>query len=169
MMKVRTAILLGVIIILVAAGALSYYYFSYNRGIVRLSAADAPMFGGIAGVYITFSDVEFHSNATGWLNYSITPVTVNILNVTVNSPAYFANITLPVGKYTMIRIMIQSVTVDIFGMNYTFKMASHWGFLNHPFNVNTSSTTNIILEFNLNSCLNMEAKTFTPYIGVIIS
>lgn len=168
-MKGKMAILLAVVIILVAAGALSYYYFSYNKGSVRLSAADAPIMGGISGVFITFSDVEFHSNASGWLNYSITPVTVNILNVSINSPAYFANISLPIGKYTMIRIMIQSVTVNMFGTNYTFKMASHWGFLNHPFNVNSSSTTNIVLEFNLNSCLNMEAKVFTPYIGVIIS
>ncbi len=169
-MDKRAVIAIAAVIIIIAAGVPAYLYLSsYNDGTIRLSAADAPIMGGMSAVYITFSEIAMHSNGSSWSNFSISATTVNILNVSENASAFFSSISLPAGKYTMMRIMIQSVSVMILGNNVSFNLASHWCFVNHPFLVNPHSTLNVVLEFNLNECLNMQSKMFTPYVGVFVS
>ncbi len=158
--------LIVVVLILVP----SYIYISnYNDGVIKFSAADSPITEGISGVYITFSQIEMHSNNSGWLDFSIPQTTINIFNFTINNPAFIASLNIPSGRYTMMRVYIKSVSVDLMGNNITLNLSSHWGFVNHPLVILAHSTSNVVLEFNLNECININSKIFTPYIGVFIS
>ena len=85
-MKTIGAVII-VLIILIAGGAYfgyTYYENSHNTGHMAISVADAPM-PGVSGVYITFSAVGIHSNTSGWVNYSVSTHTVDILNLTATN------------------------------------------------------------------------------------
>ena len=77
------------------------------------------------------------------------------------------NITLHSGTYTTIRLFINNVTVQVLGLNVTFKLASKFAFINRPFTVSAHSTTGIIIDFNLNQDLNLNSKIFTPSVGFV--
>ena len=73
------------------------------------------------------------------------------------------------GNYTMIRLYLTSVSVEIAGVSVSFTLASHDAFINHPFTVTAHSTTNLNIEFNLSQDLNINSRIFTPSIGVVVS
>lgn len=159
-------IVVAIVIVISAAVVLNYFQ---NEGTLSLSVADGPVQANLSAVYISFSSIELHSNSTGWVNYSVPSRVMNILGVTVSSPSFLGNITIAAGKYTMLRIFITSVTVEMAGNNFTFHLARPYGFINHQFTVNARSTLSITIEFLLNQCMNMQSKIFTPYIGILIS
>ncbi|MCL4345269.1 MAG: DUF4382 domain-containing protein [Candidatus Thermoplasmatota archaeon] len=159
-----------VVIIVIAAGIGGFLYYSgtESNGHMAISVADAPAVSGVGAVYITFTSVELHSNASGWVNYSVPTTTINILGLTISNASLLTNITLHPGKYTMIRLFIKSVTVNVLGVNVSFTLASKFAFINHPFNVSLHSTTKVIIDFNLNQNLNLNSKIFTPDVGVVV-
>jgi len=172
-----TLTIVAVIVVVIASVGLYALIGSHNDGTLRLSAADAPVASGVTAVYITFSAVSLHksssgnssNNTSGWNNYTMSSTTINIYGVTINNSSFIGNISIPAGNYQMIRVYITAVSVMINGVNISFNLSSHFGFLNHPFKVTAGSTTNLIFEFNLNQCLNITSKIFTPYIGVVLS
>ena len=159
-----------VVIIVIAAGIGGFLYYSgtESNGHMAISVADAPAVSGVGAVYITFTSVELHSNASGWVNYSVPTTTINILGLTISNASLLTNITLHPGKYTMIRLFIKSVTVNVLGVNVSFTLASKFAFINHHFNVSLHSTTKVIIDFNLNQNLNLNSKIFTPDVGVVV-
>ncbi|GGM77609.1 hypothetical protein GCM10007108_14680 [Thermogymnomonas acidicola] len=165
-----------VIVVVAAVAGGGYYYYSNvaDTGHLALAAADAPPSSQVFGVYITFDAVAVHSTTSGWQNFSFAARTLNILNVTPTSVSLFtsdtvANLTLHAGNYTMIRIYITNVTVDILGSNITFRLASDFAFVNHPFTVTAGGTVMGVIEFNLNSDLNLNSRVFTPNIGFVVN
>jgi len=68
----------------------------------------------------------------------------------------------------MLRIYIQSVKVVTPVGNISLSLSSPFVFINHPINISVHSTTDVIIEFNLQQCINMESKVFTPYVGIFI-
>ncbi len=168
-MKTIGAVII-VLIILIAGGAYfgyTYYENSQNTGHVAISVADAPM-PGVSGVYITFSAVGIHSNTSGWVNYSVSTHTVDILNLTATNASLLANISLHPATYTMIRLYITKVTVDMLGIEVNFTLNAPFAFINHPFKVSAHSTQNIMIDFNLNQDMNLNAKIFTPNVGFTV-
>ncbi len=168
---VNKTVLATVVIVIIAVVVVGAYsaVTAYGHGTLKLSAADNPVNGGVTDVFITFSAISLHSNSSGWTNYTLSSKTVNIFGVSLNNSSFLGSISIPAGKYTMMRVYISAVSVEIAGMNESFNLSSHSAFLNHPFTVAASSTTSLTFEFNLTQCLNMNAKVFTPYIGVVAS
>lgn len=161
--------IVAVVVIVLAGVGIYEYATTYNEATLKLSASDIPVNANISTVYITFSSVSIHGNSSGWTNYTVTSKTVNVLDVTLNNSSFLGTITIPAGKYTVIRVYISSVNVEVAGANISFRLSSHFGFLNHQFSVSAHSTSSLIFEFNLHQDLNISSKTFTPYIGVVMS
>ena len=144
---------IGIVIVVILAagiGGFLYYRNTAQDGHMAVSVADAPVLSGVTGVYISFNAVELHSNTSGWTNYTVPSTTINILGLTATNASLLTNITLHSGTYTTIRLFINSVTVEVLGVNVTFTLASKFAFINHPFTVSAHSTTGIVIDFNLN-------------------
>jgi hypothetical protein len=166
--KTTIAVIAVVIVVVIGVGVYAALT-TYGHGTLNLSVADTPVNSNVSAVYITFSAISLHSTSSGWTNYTISSRTVNIYGVTLNNSSFLGSLSIPAGNYTMIRVYVSSVSVDMAGTNESFAMASHAAFLNHPFTVKALSTTHLTFEFNLNQCLNLNSKVFTPYIGVVVS
>ena len=165
----KTILAVVVVVVVVAVGLGAYSALTYGHGTLTLSAADLPVNSNVTAVYITFSAISLHSTSTGWTNYTIPTKTVNIYGVTLNNSSFLGSLSIPAGNYTMIRVYVSAVSVNASGTNETFTLASQSAFLNHPFTVSAFSTTHLTFEFNLNQCLNLSSKVFTPYIGIVVS
>ncbi len=154
--------------LLIALGLYGIYgYFNtMNNGNLSIYVSDASN-ATVSGVYITFSSIEVHGNQSGWLNYSTGQRTINIYGINVNNSVLLGNISLQPQKYTMIRIYITSVVVNMNGVNVTFNLSSKFAIINHPFNIQPHSQVSFIVEFKLNESLNVQSKIFTPYIGIV--
>lgn len=162
-----------VAVIIIAAGLTGLVYYQASQaattnGHVAMKVADAPN-SSVSGVFITFSDVSLHNNASGWTNYSVKSTTVNILGLTATNASLLTNITLSAGTYTMIRLYITNVTVDMLGANITFSLKAPFAFINHPFKVSAHGNLNVVIEFNLTQDLNLTSNVFTPNVGVVVS
>lgn len=166
--KITVAVI--VIAIVAIAGAGTYAAITtYGHGTLSLSAADVPVNGNVSAVYLTFSEISLHSTSTGWTNYTMPSRTVDIYGVTLNNSSFLGSLSILAGNYTMVRVYVSAVSVVVADTNESFNISSHSAFLNHPFNVRAFSTTHLTFEFNLNQCLNLNSKVFTPYIGVVVS
>lgn len=157
-------------IILIAGGAYfgySYFESSQNSGHMAISVADAPV-PGVSGVFITFTNVSIHSNTSGWVNYSVSSHTINILNLTTTNASLLTNVTLHAATYTMIRLYIKNVTVDLLGAKVNFTLNAPFVFINHPFRVTAHSNQEIMIDFNLNQDLNINSDVFTPNVGFTV-
>ncbi|MGC8655453.1 MAG: DUF4382 domain-containing protein [Thermoplasmata archaeon] len=163
----KSVVIILVIVILLIAGVGYYYLANYSNGNMNIRVSDASI-TGIMAVYITFNQVAIHGNKTGWTNYSFSSQTINILGLTINNSKSIGNFSLSAQKYTMLRIYIQSVSVTTPAGNITLKLSSPFVFINHPINISAHSTTDVVIEFNLQQSINMESKVFTPYVGIFI-
>ena len=79
-----------------------------GTGILRLYLCDAPLdAANIAGVYITISEIQYHLDDQ-WTTCDefAGPQTHNLLELTGGNTALLGDLTLPVGKYTQIRFML---------------------------------------------------------------
>ncbi|MGC8574345.1 MAG: DUF4382 domain-containing protein [Thermoplasmata archaeon] len=163
----KSVVIILVIVILLIAGVGYYYLANYSDGNMNIRVSDSSI-TGIMAVYITFNQVAIHGNKTGWTNYSFSSQTINILGLTINNSKSIGNFSLSAQKYTMLRIYIQSVSVTTPAGNITLKLSSPFVFINHPINISAHSTTDVVIEFNLQQSINMESNVFTPYVGIFI-
>lgn len=168
-MKTKVIAAIAVVVIIAAGAYFGYGFYmnSQNSGHMSISVADAGI-AGVSGVFITFDKVALHSNSSGWVNYSLATHTVNILNLTATNASLLTNISLHAATYTMIRLYITNVTVDILGLSENFTLNAPFAFINHPFRVSAHSTQDILIDFNLNQDLNINSKIFTPSVGFTV-
>lgn len=168
--KVVAGIVIAVIVIAVVGGFLytdSGALFG-KSGTMKVGVADTPAVPvGVTGVFMTFDKISVHSNTSGWVNYSISKVTVNILNVTVKNPSFIGNLSLKAGRYTQIRLYLTNVSVVLFGVNTTFTLKTGFAIVNHPFVINSTGTLNMVVDFELYSSLNVTSHVFTPVVGSV--
>ena len=166
-MKAKAAII-AVIVAVIIIGSLGYYFLVPGNSTAKIEVADQPV-GNVSAVFITFTNISLHGNTSGWKNYTLPSKTVNILGVTTTNASLIGTITLSPQKYTMMRIYIQNVTVVVAGIHVNLRLASSFGFINHPFNISAHSSSDIIIEFNLQSDINLSSEIFTPSIGIFVS
>ena len=164
-------IIAAVIIVILIAGGLLYYEFGYNTG-GKLNVSVADLAGpGVSAVFITFTGVDVHStggnNSSGWHNYNLTATTINIFNVNMTNPSFLSSLSLSAGNYSQIRLNITEVVATIGGVNLTMKMASQYALVIHPFTISSHTTTNMVIDFKLNTASMMTSGQFTPVIGAV--
>ena len=167
----KTLIVAIVVIALVGAGI--YYVYGGNlsgsqNGTMQISAADAGL-AGVTAVYITFSNISVHSNTSGWQNITLKPVTINIFGVSMSNPSFLNSITLKAGKYTQFRFYLTDVHAVISGINTSIPMKAPFAFLTHSINITAGSTVHLVIDFNLQTDLQLTPgqNMFTPNIGTV--
>lgn len=168
--NVVAGIVIAVIVIAVIGGFLytdSGVLFA-KKGTMRVGVADSPAVPtGVTGVFMTFDKISVHSNVSGWMNYNISKITVNILNVSVSNPSFIGNLSLKAGTYTQIRLYLTNVSVVFLGVSINFTMTTNFAFVNHPFTINSTGTLSLVVDFDLHSSLNVNSHIFTPYVGSV--
>ncbi len=103
----------------------------------------------ISEVTMTVNKVELHSEATGWLTVSSTPMTYNLLDLKARGESAFAaQASVSSGVYNQIRANISSIKVTTqAGVVSTAKLPSGQLILNGDIVVNGGETTSVNLDF----------------------
>ena len=125
-------------------------------------------------VNVTFSEVKVHlasgNNDSGWQTLSIKNGIVDLVTLT-NVSKLLASSAIPTGKYTQIRIVVNSVTgMMLDGTNVTFTVPSGELKTTHPFNLTAGSTEKLTLEIDLQRSIvhNDSGWIFTPVLGTVV-
>ncbi len=123
---------------------------------------------------VTFSEVQVHqasgTNDSGWQTLSIKNGTVDLATLT-NVSELLASSAIPSGKYTQIRIVVESATGMLLnGTNVTFIVQSGELKTTHPFNLTAGGTEKLTLEVDLRRSIvhNASGWIFTPVLGAVI-
>lgn len=172
----RNAKGLALVVVVIAVIAGAYYSMEVksnigaaltpptNSGTLNLFVSDAPA-NNVSAVYMTFTNISLYENFKGWTNYTLGKETINVLNLNASNAALLAGLKLGPQEFTAVGLYVTNVVVTMNGVNETFKLASHKAFLSHTFSVVTNKTTNVNIQFDLGSDLNLNSKIFTPNVG----
>jgi hypothetical protein len=82
-----------------------------SKGTINLSITDAPLdTDGIAGVFITITEIQYHTKGNKWEVFSDYegPQTFNLLDLTRGTSELLGSLSLESGTYTQIRFMLDS-------------------------------------------------------------
>ncbi len=83
-----------------------------QKGGINLYITDAPIdFSEIEGVYITFTEIQYHDTGDGnWYSFDEFdgPVTINLLDYTRGESSLLGFFEMPAGNYSQIRFMLQA-------------------------------------------------------------
>jgi hypothetical protein len=82
-----------------------------GKGTINLSITDAPLdTDGIAGVYITITEIHYHIAGNRWKKFDDFegPQTFNLLDLTRGTSELLGSLTLEAGNYTQIRFMLDA-------------------------------------------------------------
>jgi hypothetical protein len=125
-------------------------------------------------VNVTFSEVQIHQasgdNDGGWQTLSIKEGTIDLVVLT-NVSKLLASSSVPTGKYTQIRLVVDSVTgMMLDGTNVTFTVPSGELKTTHPFNMTEGSNEKLTLEIDLQRSIvhNASGWIFKPVLGAVI-
>ncbi|TVQ89337.1 MAG: DUF4382 domain-containing protein [Bacteroidetes bacterium] len=82
-----------------------------GNGILKLSITDSPIdTDGITGVYITFIDVQYHTQESGWNSFEDFegPQVYNLLDLTRGETDLLGFFEMEAGTYTQLRFMLEA-------------------------------------------------------------
>lgn len=137
---------------------------SQNVGVLNLYVYDAPS-PAVSAVYITFTTVSLHENFGFWQNFSLGSKTVNVLNLSSANATLLKGLSLTPQEYGEVGLQVTKVVATVGGANETFALASKSIYVTHTFSIVTNKTTNVNIQIDLESDLNLQTKVFTPNIG----
>jgi len=157
----KKSIWVGVLIVAVVI-VLLLIMPSGNKGVLTLQITDAPSSLNIEKAFVTLSDIEVHmaqnnvngtnnetNTTSGWFVVVQGPVTYDLINIT-NVKQLLGSEELDVGKYTQIRLNVESASIIINGTEYALNIPSSKIKLIHPFNIEQNETTTLTLDFDAN-------------------
>ncbi len=121
-----------------------------DTGTLKISLTDAP--AAYDSVVIVFSEISAHIDSD-WVHVKQEPVRVNLLDWSNGETFLLGSADVPAGKYTQIRIKIDSAFIGVKGEVHelTVPNGSKTGLkLGPQFTINEGSTYSIILDFDAN-------------------
>jgi len=119
-----------------------------NTGTLSISLTDAP--AAYDSVIIVFSEISAHIDSE-WVHVKQDPVRVNLLDWSNGETILLGSVDVPAGKYTQIRIKIDSAFIGVKGEIYALEVpsGSRTGLkLGPQFTINDGSTYSMILDFD---------------------
>jgi len=97
-------------------------HLSSATGTLTILVTDPPQWGDVTQVYINVTEIEIHSNASGWQGL-LMPVGREYLEVnlteTLDTTVDLLQVPLGAGKYNILRFNISSAIVRVDGSNVT--------------------------------------------------
>jgi len=173
MASITKMILAIAVVAVVALGAVGIYMAvssSSSTGKVTIMVKDLP--AEWAHVNVTFSEVRIHqaeTNNSGWINLSMPGGSID-LKALVNISELLASGNVGTGKYTQIRIVVDSGGGTLAnGTLVNFTVPSGELKINHPFNVTAGETTTLTVDIDLSKSIieNHSGWKFKPVLGSI--
>ncbi len=168
-MKAVLAIAVAAIVTIGAVGVF-LVVSSPSTGKVTIMVKDLP--ADWTHVNVTFSEVRIHqadTNDSGWINLSMPGGSID-LKALVNVSELLASGNVGTGKYTQIRIVVESVVGTLAnGTLVEFTVPSGELKINHPFNVTAGETTTLTVDIDLDKSIieNRPGWKFKPVLGSI--
>jgi len=168
-MKKGLALFIALAIVLIFIGALFVYdSYSIDTGTVNIGAADTSLIN-ISAAYLTFETISIESSTSHFFNYSIGNLTVNILGESSANPSHLISLSLSAQTYSTFKIFIKNVTIIFLGKALNLTLTSSFALIQHSLNVTTKSSTNLTLEFDLSSDIDLASLAFIPAATAVIS
>lgn len=121
-----------------------------GKGELSMYMVDAP--ASYEAVTINVKEVAVHSSSQGWIVINSTPRTFNLLDLTNGAMALLGNATLDAGKYTQIRLLLDSgntITLDGTTHPLTVPSGLQTGLkLVHNFDIEEGTRYELLLDFD---------------------
>ncbi len=121
-----------------------------ETGHLTLLITDAP--GTYDSLKITFSNVSAHIDSD-WVDFMLEPITIDLLKWTNGRTKVMADVDIPVGKYTQVRIIIDDAELWIDSTAYPIEVPSgtKTGLKFGPqFNIESGSSYELVFDFDAN-------------------
>jgi hypothetical protein len=144
----NSIIIIVVILNLLVVGFSGCIINGEGKGVLMLQITDAPPELKITKALINISNIEVHLIATGWYTVIVEEQTLDLIQLK-NVKKALGNKTLPVGRYTQIRLIIDDAFVTIDGIDYKLTIPSKTIQLISPFSINKNETTTLTIDFDV--------------------
>lgn len=171
--KVAWAVAIAFIVVVGAFGIYLANSNSTSTGKVSIMVKDLP--DDWMHVNVTFSEVSIHQasdgNSSGWHNLTFASQTIDLASL-VNISELLASGNVGTGKYTQIRIVVESVVgIMMDGSMVNFTVPSGELKTTHPFNVTAGQTTTLTVDIDLSHSIvhNASGWMFKPVLGSVTS
>jgi hypothetical protein len=162
-------LILGILIVAVVAG---YFILKPETGTLVLQITDAPAIN-IEKAEIIISAIAVHmagaGNETGWTTVVAEAKTFDLIAIK-DVKELLGSKELTPGKYTQIRLSIDSAKVTINGTEYTLEVPSDKIKLVNEFDIVAGQETTLTLDFDAQESIKADGKDvykMTPTIKVI--
>ncbi len=134
-----------------------------NVGTLSISITDAP--AAYDSVIIVFSEISAHIDSD-WVHVKQEPVRINLLEWTNGETFLLGSANVPAGKYTQIRIKIDSAYIGVKGQVHelTVPSGSKTGLkLGPQFTIVEGSTYQMILDFDASRSIVVNGPKHNPH------
>ena len=161
----NTAIIIGIIVIILIAGFGVYFYLGKNTtssGTLALQVKDSPV-GTVSHIYLNVTNIKLQGNANSSTTYSVGPFSFDLLALVSVSKA-LGNVSIPVGNYSMIRFTIQSAIATIAGVNVSLTVPSSQVKVPISFEIKSGKTTTIVLDITADETLISASNNLRPVV-----
>jgi Domain of unknown function (DUF4382) len=167
-------ILIGVIIVLVVIAGAVYFMTRGGTGSLILQITDAPSDLNISKAQVTISQVQVHASGdntteAGWITVVDQPQTFDFIAIK-GVKSFLGSTNLSDGKYTQIRLSVDSATATINGKDQALEIPSKVVKLVHPFTISANKDVVLTLDFNAQESIHSTGKdkyVMNPTITVV--
>jgi hypothetical protein len=153
------------------AQAVTTSAISPGTGMVEVYVTDPPP-PDMDEIWVDIKTLEVHKTGGNWTSINVTDAEPFDLKEIEGIQQFLASQIVETGKYTQIRLEVESVTIVVGGDNYTAKVPSDKIKLVGNFNVTDNNTTEITLDFNGEKSVLVTGKgdyIFKPVIKLLVS
>lgn len=142
-------------------------------GTLSIYLTDSPIVADFDSVNIIFTEVSAHLDSE-WVNVMVDPLKVNLLDLNNGNAIIFGSSDVPAGKYTQIRIKIDSAYVVLAGqtdpMPMTVPSGAQTGLkLGPQFSVMEGATYELIVDFDVSRSVveTLQGYQLKPHLRVL--
>ncbi|PIN95137.1 hypothetical protein COU53_00910 [Candidatus Pacearchaeota archaeon CG10_big_fil_rev_8_21_14_0_10_30_48] len=167
--------LIGFIIVLVVIAGLAYFLTRQGSGSLILQITDAPSDLNISKALVTISKVQVHASGDNtteaeWITIVDNAQTFDLIAIK-DVKTFLGSTNLSEGKYTQIRLSVDSAAVTINGIDQTLEIPSKVVKLIHPFTISADKDVILTLDFNAQESIRSTGKDkyiMNPTIKVLV-
>lgn len=167
--RLKISFILVSVLLIIVVVVLSGCTSEGGVGMLVLQITDAPPDLSITKALVNISDVEVHLIAVGWFTVVEGPVNFDLISIK-DVEEFLGSVNLSVGRYTQIRLQVDSALVAIDGVEYDLKIPSGSVNLISPFSIYENETTTLTLDFDVQESVHSSSEykyIMNPTIRVI--
>ena len=167
--RLKNSLILVTALLIIVIVTLSGCTSEGGVGMLVLQITDAPPELDITKALVNISNIEVHLIAVGWFTVVEGPLTFDLIAIK-DVEEFLGSMNLSVGRYTQIRLQVDSALVTIDGVEYDLKIPSGVVNLISPFSIYGNETTILTLDFDVQESVHSSSEykyIMNPTIKVI--